>query len=65
MIFEFSIPFLVIAAIATVVTVAEILKNNGLAVEKSEILFFPFLSCEIPFCSCHLCPILDWINNLI
>lgn len=34
MISEFSTPFLVIAAIATVVTVAEILKNNGLAVEK-------------------------------
>ena len=31
------------SAIATVVTIAEILKNNGLAVEKSEILF-TFLS---------------------
>jgi len=30
-------------AIATVVTVAEILKNNGLAVEKSEILYSLFL----------------------
>lgn len=29
------------AAIATVVTVAEILKNNGLAVEKSK--FFPVM----------------------
>jgi hypothetical protein len=29
--------YIVVAAIATVVTVAEILKNNGLAVEKSEI----------------------------
>lgn len=29
------------AAIATVVTVAEILKNNGLAVEKSKNFFFP------------------------
>jgi len=28
--------FLIIPAIATVVTVAEILKNNGLAVEKSK-----------------------------
>jgi hypothetical protein len=28
--------FLIISAIATVVTVAEILKNNGLAVEKSK-----------------------------
>jgi hypothetical protein len=28
--------FLTISAIATVVTVAEILKNNGLAVEKSK-----------------------------
>lgn len=36
------------AAIATVVTIAEILKNNGLAVEKSEIhtlsYIFLFLS---------------------
>lgn len=33
------------AAIATVVTIAEILKNNGLAVEKSEasIYFYIFL----------------------
>ncbi|XP_044471979.1 uncharacterized protein At2g34160-like isoform X1 [Mangifera indica] len=30
-------------AIATVVTVAEILKNNGLAVEKSMIICFPIL----------------------
>lgn len=30
------------AAIATVVTVAEILKNNGLAVEKSK--FFPVMN---------------------
>jgi hypothetical protein len=29
----------VLSAIATVVTVAEILKNNGLAVEKSESCF--------------------------
>jgi hypothetical protein len=32
--------YIVVAAIATVVTVAEILKNNGLAVEKSEIPCF-------------------------
>ena len=31
-------PPVIISAIATVVTVAEILKNNGLAVEKSKIL---------------------------
>lgn len=31
-------PLFIISAIATVVTVAEILKNNGLAVEKSKIL---------------------------
>ncbi len=31
--------FVVSAAIATVVTVAEILKNNGLAVEKSKIVY--------------------------
>jgi len=31
-------PPLIISAIATVVTVAEILKNNGLAVAKSKIL---------------------------
>lgn len=31
------------AAIATVVTVAEILKNNGLAVEKSELSFCVYL----------------------
>jgi len=36
-------------AIATVVTVAEILKNNGLAVEKSEILYSLFLE-MFPFC---------------
>lgn len=35
----FLIDFYIISeAIATVVTIAEILKNNGLAVEKSEIL---------------------------
>lgn len=31
------------AAIATVVTIAEILKNNGLAVEKSETSIFLFI----------------------
>jgi hypothetical protein len=31
-------PPFIISAIATVVTVAEILKNNGLAVEKSKFL---------------------------
>ena len=30
--------YIISTAIATVVTIAEILKNNGLAVEKSEIL---------------------------
>jgi len=35
-------PDIPLSAIATVVTIAEILKNNGLAVEKSEILLiFP------------------------
>lgn len=38
--------FLIISAIATVVTVAEILKNNGLAVEKSKDLY------HICFCHC-------------
>ena len=33
----------IFAAIATVVTVAEILKNNGLAVEKSKISYLPFV----------------------
>lgn len=33
------------AAIATGVTVAEILKNNGLAVEKSELLFLSLCMC--------------------
>jgi hypothetical protein len=45
-------PHFIISAIATVVTVAEILKNNGLAVEKSKFViaymsvihFFIFLS---------------------
>lgn len=36
-----------VTAIATVVTVAEILKNNGLAVEKSE--SFSFLFCVFCF----------------
>lgn len=36
--------FVMPAAIATVVTVAEILKNNGFAVEKSETSYFPVLS---------------------
>jgi hypothetical protein len=37
--------FVFVTAIATVVTVAEILKNNGLAIEKSEILsYLCFLS---------------------
>ena len=42
---EFDFYVVTCAAIATVVTIAEILKNNGLAVEKSEIfilfLFYP------------------------
>lgn len=33
-----------IAAIATVVTIAEILKNNGLAVEKSEARIYVYLT---------------------
>jgi hypothetical protein len=37
----------VLSAIATVVTVAEILKNNGLAVEKSKITVTLFVN--------HLC----------
>lgn len=41
------------SAIATVVTVAEILKNNGLAVEKSKILDFyaSFILCLNAWCS--------------
>jgi hypothetical protein len=56
-------PPLIVSAIATVVTVAEILKNNGLAVEKSKILVtytlvsFTFVSesnCSIKmFCRDH------------
>ena len=33
----------IFAAIATVVTVAEILKNNGLAIEKSKIFFISLI----------------------
>lgn len=44
-----------LAAIATVVTVAEILKNSGFAVEKSEIIFplfpFPFSPYFLPYSS--------------
>ncbi|KAG8094692.1 hypothetical protein GUJ93_ZPchr0012g20552 [Zizania palustris] len=36
----------IISAIATVVTVAEILKNNGLAVEKSESLLSCYSVCQ-------------------
>ena len=35
--------FNLLAAISTVVTIAEILKNNGLAVEKSKDFWFLFL----------------------
>ncbi|KAJ1429121.1 hypothetical protein SESBI_08475 [Sesbania bispinosa] len=41
-------------AIATVVTVAEILKNNGLAVEKSEILCPRFGGDVSPSLSCQM-----------
>lgn len=37
-VFEMIDSYIISTAIATVVTIAEILKNNGLAVEKSEIL---------------------------
>ena len=37
-VFEMIDFYIISTAIATVVTIAEILKNNGLAVEKSEIL---------------------------
>lgn len=54
--------FLVVsAAIATVVTVAEILKNNGLAVEKSMVICFPIFLVQqssLDFCTyltCALC----------
>lgn len=36
--------YITCTAIATVVTIAEILKNNGLAVEKSEISIQLFIS---------------------
>lgn len=47
-----------VAAIATVVTIAEILKNNGFAVEKSEFLgylvfiFLYDLATKLCFCMC-------------
>lgn len=46
--------YFVVTAIATVVTVAEILKNNGLAVEKSEILCPLFVGKCFPFSSLFL-----------
>lgn len=50
--FIVSLYMILSTAIATVVTVAEILKNNGLAVEKSELLssfpfVFPVLLCRM------------------
>ena len=51
--FEATLTKLIILfpAIATVVTVAEILKNNGFAVEKSETLGPP---CLVDYLSCVL-----------
>jgi hypothetical protein len=45
----------VLSAIATVVTVAEILKNNGLAVEKSEIPVTLFVN--------HLCNLFSLVTQ--
>lgn len=53
------------AAIATVVTIAEILKNNGLAVEKSESLPFHFLILQVReklFCFFVSFLLLCWVN---
>ena len=63
----FLISFLFfVTAIATVVTVAEILKNNELAIEKSEILFFLVFGNYFPFSSLFLSQMIEnhiWFND--
>ena len=48
---ELMILLFILSAIATVVTVAEILKNNGLAIEKSKIAVALFVISSLQFSS--------------